>query len=92
MKNWKKEYLHLLKNVCEDDIENYESIYEQPQPSFSNKMIYNKDAKDNALYKYKLDEQIATEQDYKDFCEYIWSYIGFDHEEEKSFSHFKKGK
>lgn len=89
--NYKKMYEETLKNICEQDSYLFDNIVEQEQPIFANKLIPNE--KGN-LYRFKLNEEIATEEDYKNFCEYIYNYVGLDIndfiENQKSFKSFAK--
>lgn len=89
--DYKKLYYDALKNVCERDREEFDFIVEQDRPKFADKLIPNDKAPHNALYSQKLDEEVATEEDYKDFCEYVYGYIGMDFNEminNKQFSNF----
>ena len=74
---WKEKYLKVLHNVCEKKQENV-GIVELPMPVFEKKLVYNENAEPGALYKFKLDEDKATELDYKFFCEYVYDYMGLD--------------
>jgi hypothetical protein len=77
MINWKEIYEKTLKNICEDNASNYDEIVEQEKPEFTVDLVFNENANDDALFKYKLDDN-ATEEDYKKFVEYIYTYIGED--------------
>lgn len=75
--DWKNFYEKTLKNICEADVNDFETIVEQPRPEFSVDLVHNPNAKPNALFSFKLDNK-ATEEDYKLFCEYVFTYIGED--------------
>lgn len=75
--NWKEIYEKTLKNICEQSIDEFETIVEIEQPEFSAELVNNPNAKDDALYSFKLDDN-ATEEDYKKFVEYVYGYIGED--------------
>lgn len=91
--NYKKIYEDTLKNICEKDRHEFGNIVEQEMPKFIDKTVVNENAQDNALFTLKLDENIANEQDYKEFCEYIYGYIGMNFKDvvdKNSFSSFRK--
>lgn len=76
--NYKELYKMLLENLCIKSKTEFDIIVEQPMPKFIDKLVPNKTAPYGCLFSKKLDEEIATEEDYKEFCEYIYAYIGMD--------------
>jgi len=89
--DYKKIYEDVLKNVCEKDSAEFDMIVEQEKPEFADKLIPNENAPYHCLFSQKLDDSVATEKDYKDFCEYIYGYIGMDFNEiigNKQFTNF----
>ena len=92
MEDWKKIYEHTLKNICEANVDEFEIIVEQEMPKFSVDLIRNPKASNNALFSLKLDSN-ANNEDYKRFCEYIYTYVGenvydfieFDPDEEDDY-------
>ena len=96
MIDWKEVYTYTLKNICEKDRDMFSNIIEQDMPNFQDKLIQNENADRNALFSYKLNDT-ATEDDYKEFCVYVYNYIGediydylkennFDENEEEDFN------
>lgn len=77
MINWKEIYEDTIKKICESDANIFDNIVEIEKPDFSADLIFNENSNENALFRYKLDEN-ATEEDYKKFVEYIYNYIGED--------------
>lgn len=77
MINWKEIYTKTLKNICEADANIFDNIVEIERPNFVANLIENPNANDNSLFKLKLDDN-ATEEDYKNFVEYVYGYIGED--------------
>lgn len=77
MINWKEIYENTLKKICEADSNIFDNIVEIERPEFTVDLIENPNANENSLYSFKLNEN-ATENDYKDFVEYIYGYIGED--------------
>ena len=75
--DWKKIYEKTLKNLCETDEKEFGNIVEIEEPDYSVELVENKNAKENSLYSFKLDDG-ATDDDYKKFVEYIYGYIGED--------------
>lgn len=75
--DWKKIYEKTLKDLCEESIDEFDSIVEIEEPEFTVDLIDNPNANENSLYSFKLDDK-ATEEDYKNFVEYIYGYIGED--------------
>jgi len=92
--NWKDIYDKVVENVCKMDYHEFDDIIEQGEPEFSDKLIVDDNHGENDLYSGRLDETVADEKDYKDFCEYVLSYIGEDINDyigrgDKKFSSFK---
>lgn len=77
MINWKEIYEDTIKKICEADANIFDNIVEIEKPNFSAYLIFNENSNENALFRYKLNEN-ATEEDYKKFVEYIYNYIGED--------------
>lgn len=94
--DWEEIYEKVVDGICKQDYRNFDNIVEQPQPEFEDKLIVDENHGDNDLYMKRLDEDVADEDDYKAFCEYIFNYIGEDIEsfinegKEKRFSSFNK--
>lgn len=77
MIKWKEIYNKTLTNICQKDVNFFDTIVEQEEPKYSVDLVENKEAPFNSLYRFKLDDK-ATENDYKMFVEYIYTYIGED--------------
>lgn len=77
MMQWKKIYERTLKNLCESKMQDFETIVEQDLPKYSVDLVDNPNANEDSLYSFMLDEN-ATENDYRNFVEYIYGYIGED--------------
>ena len=88
--NYKKIYDFVVKNVCEKDQTEFDNIVEQEQPKFADKLIPNEKAPYRCLFSMVLDESVANEKDYRDFCEYIYGYIGMDFNEMVKQNKFNK--
>lgn len=84
-------YKNVVEKICQADPEQFENIVDQERPVFANKLVINEKGK---LYRFILDEDLATEKDYEEFCKYVFNYIGMDFEEiigeSKSFESFAK--
>ena len=72
---WREQYKKVLENVCYANLNNFPKKIDLEKPSFFNIEYLNDDAPIDALYRFALDEEVATEKDYKDFVEYIANYI-----------------
>lgn len=79
--SWKERYEIVLKRVCESPMSEANAIVEQGEPSFSGKLIENPNAGVGSIWTTMLDEKTATEDDYREFCRYIYAYIGQDVED-----------
>lgn len=92
--DYKKLYYQTLKKVCERDKSDFPNIVEQERPDFMDRVVPNKNAKNNCVFAFMLDEDEVKENDYKDFCEYVYTYIGADFDEivneNKRFQKFQK--
>ena len=75
--DWKAIYEKTLKNLCEADEKEFGNIVEIEEPDYTVELVENPNAKENSLYSFKLDDE-ATDEDYKNFVEYIYGYIGED--------------
>ncbi len=80
---YKKLYEEVLKNICEKSYFDFDVIVELPMPSFFDKLVMNENAKLGAVFNKKLDESKATEDDYKEFVEYMYRYVGKEDELDK---------
>lgn len=91
--NWKSIYEEVLKKICESDAKDYDEIVEVDFSNLIDKLEHNDNTNENSLFSMKLNAK-ATEEDYKEFCELIYNYIGLDIydyiKEPKSFQNFKK--
>lgn len=91
--NWKSIYEKVLKNICESDAKDYDEIVEVDFSHLLDKLEHNDNADENSLFTMKLNSK-ATENDYKEFCELVYNYIGLDIYdyigEQKSFKKFQK--
>jgi len=89
--DWKKEYKNVIENICKKEIAENDTIYEIDPPSiFFNGKTYESDEK--GLITKRLIEDVADENDYREFCEYAYQKIGKDVEENKRFTNFGKEK
>lgn len=91
--DYKKMYEEVLEKICQKDIDEFDNIVEQDRPEFADKLIPNENAPYHCVFSQKLDDSVATEKDYKDFCRYIYTYIGLDFNEiigVDKFANFKK--
>lgn len=77
-KNWKKIYEEVLKNFCSLSSDNVIAYVNLGEPSFVDKLIPNEGISNDAIYQLKLDDTKAAEEDYKDFCYYVFASNGYD--------------
>ena len=74
---WREIYKITLEKICEDDINNYDDIVEVDFSPIQDKLILNKNAKDNCVFNMQLNDE-ATDDDYRTFCELVYNYVGLD--------------
>lgn len=91
--NWKETYKKVVKVICEKKVDPNENIFEpEPPKALIEGKTYT--VKTGGLINIRLDESLATDEDYKDFCRFAFEKVGdsLDNyiEEQKSFSNFKK--
>lgn len=91
--NYRELYEKVVKVICERQIDSNNDIYEpEPPKALIEGKTYT--IKGNGIINIRLDERLANEEDYKDFCRFAFEKIGRsldDYlEEEKSFKKFKK--
>lgn len=72
---WKEKYEKVLKNICYANLNDFPIKKDLEKPSFYEIEYLNDDAPLDALYRFALDEEQASEDDYKAFIKYIASYI-----------------
>lgn len=94
--NWKELYGKVVKTICEKELDLSKDIYEpEPPKSFFDGVMYvDENAPKNSFISLRLNETIAKEEDYKEFCEYVFAKIGEDINDylgQKTFKNFKKG-
>ena len=90
---WKDIYKKVVKLICEKKVDPNENIYEpNPPKAIIEGKTYT--VQTDGLINIRLDESVATEEDYKDFCRFAFEKVGdsLDNylEEEKKFSKFSK--
>ena len=91
--NWKEIYQKVVKNICEKKVDPQANIYEpQPPKALLEGKTYTVEG--DGLINIRLDEKVATDEDYKDFCRFAFEKIGESLEDyigqEKKFSNFSK--
>ena len=91
--NWKKIYKNVVENICKKQIDPQKNIYEpEPPKAFLEGRTYTENS--NYFINIFLDEFLATEEDYKDYCRFVFEKIGESLEdylqEDKKFLNFKK--
>lgn len=74
---WKEIYKETLKRICEDDVSKYDDIIEVDFSQIQDKLISNPNAKENCVFGMQLNDE-ATDEDYRLFCELVYSYVGLD--------------
>lgn len=92
--NWKEFYYKTIKNICEREIDSEKTIYEPEPPKafFEGIMFVDETAPKNSFISLRLVESLAKEQDYKDYCEWVFQKAGLDIDDclDKGFKNFKK--
>ena len=76
---WKEIYHTTVKVLCEKPIEEFDTFINLEQPEFvKDGKAYFEEGHENELSSMRLHEEVATDDDYKEFCEYMYNYIGDD--------------
>lgn len=71
--NWKEKYKILIEEIAKKPFGTF-PIYDLPyRPDFFNKCFIVGGEK---TFNFRLNSKLATEQDYKDFCEYLCDRTG----------------
>lgn len=89
---WKDKYKVLVEEIAKKPEGSF-SIYDLPErPSFLDKSYT---VPGDMTYNVRLNERVATEEDYKAYCEYLCDYTGQDLsfyfiDIQQGFSKFKK--
>lgn len=91
--NYKELYKKVIKSICEKPVDPSKDIFEpEPPKALVEGRTYTVES--DGVINIRLDERVATEQDYKEFCEFAFAKIGENLEdylgEPKGFKNFKK--
>lgn len=77
--NWENIYDTTVKVLCERPIEEFDFFVNLEMPKFMETGVgYFEEEHENELSSMRLHKELATDEDYKEFCEWIYNYIGDD--------------
>lgn len=76
---WKEIYRTTVKVLCEQPIEDFDTFITLEEPEIvKDGKVYFEEGHEGELSSMRLHEEIATDDDYKEFCEYMYNYVGDD--------------
>ena len=75
---WKEKYNKIVNGFCLMSSDNIIANVNLERPSFADILIPNEKATGDVMFAMKLDETKASEEDYKNFCYYVFELNGYN--------------